>query len=396
MTPVALKTNPRRHCIVRSSLVLPAPPPGPLSIRRSLPTMSYYYYPVSFPSIPEDMDAWSRPSDMAYGSALAYDGSHARTGMTAPISLPFSWPQRVVFTAPSTPPPPPPQVGIAPSHNGATDALLIQYPIPRAPYIFTSTHNGPATYQALQVAASIVRPPIFPSASRPPVAHHQPLGPPLMPPLYLPVTEGIDFLDPLLPTQQQQYDTATLPSPDGQHLTPSTSSLFAALVPSLASSSEAPALENSKVTHQHTASLVVRSAKRLRPSPMAPPRQAPPAASTSSLAGALGNPETAHYEYRGHNRAEFVARLCIPLPLRSPHDPTRTFRVPLPPNTDVFFDPVSVGGVLGLACHQCSSVRKSRANPYIFENVDRARMSLDHAFDRSRQGGAQTHCCAGT
>ncbi|EIW53668.1 uncharacterized protein TRAVEDRAFT_23931 [Trametes versicolor FP-101664 SS1] len=117
---------------------------------------------------------------------------------------------------------------------------------------------------------------------------------------------------------------------------------------------------------------------------MALRKLAPAAASTSSLAGALGNPGTAHYEYRGHNRAEFVAMYYIPISLLSPHDPTRTFKVPLPPNTDVFFDPVSVGGVLGLACYQCPSVRKSRANPYIFENVDRARMSLDHAFPEKK------------
>lgn len=336
--------------------------------------MSYHFHD-SFPSHPDDMGVWSRPLDMTYAYPLAYDGSHAQTGMLASVSPPFTWSQRAVFAAPS-----PPSL-----HNGATDHIPIQHPIPRVPYTYTNTHAAPVIYHTVQIADSIARPPILPSVSRPPVAHHQPFGPPHMPPPYLLITGSIDFLDPLLPTQQQQYDAATLPSPDGQHLTPSTSSLFAALVPSLASSSEAPALENLKVTHQHTkASRVARSDKRPRPSPMAPRKLAPAAASTSSLAGALGNPGTAHYEYRGHNRAEFVAMYYIPISLLSPHDPTRTFKVPLPPNTDVFFDPVSVGGVLGLACYQCPSVRKSRANPYIFENVDRARMSLDHAFPEKK------------
>ncbi|KAI0357898.1 hypothetical protein OH77DRAFT_1519206 [Trametes cingulata] len=69
-----------------------------------------------------------------------------------------------------------------------------------------------------------------------------------------------------------------------------------------------------------------------------------------------------------------------PVPRPPLHDPSRCFRVPLPPGTDDYCDPITIRGVSGLRCRDCPKARRMSANAYICAEVDRVGVLLDSVF----------------
>ncbi|KAI0640425.1 hypothetical protein C8Q79DRAFT_451931 [Trametes meyenii] len=85
-------------------------------------------------------------------------------------------------------------------------------------------------------------------------------------------------------------------------------------------------------------------------------------------------PSTGHVDHQ----TQIALVPVIPRPV--PHDPSKVFRVPLPPDTSTFCDPITIMGVPGLRCRDCLNIRKSLANRHIVTTVDNVGQPMDGLF----------------